>query len=197
VVLHTPPLDLEVAQRIGVPLAWLEALTEAATIPEQILTLWAPLAKWMPRTRRAYSARCVALVAVQTGTHPLSLLYCFDLGKSWTAQRGFLPGRALPAVAGRFPVDLGPLYALHNGLVDFVAEEDGPVPMEKWRSISDQRGGALIEVLSEGGRGFGFDIAEDPVRAYWLDADDEEDPVQEVDDTWAFLDEFMAQRLEK
>ncbi len=36
----------------------------------------------------------------------------------------------------------------------------------------------LVEVLSEGGRGLGFDISVDPVRTYWLDADSEMDPVR-------------------
>jgi hypothetical protein len=196
-VVHTPPLDSGVAKRIGVPPAWVEALTGPPMNSEQILTLWTPLAKVMPRTRLAYAAHCVALVAVQTGAHPLSLLYCFDLGTSWMAQRGFLPGGHLPKVARRFPVDLSPLYALHNGLVNMSSEQDGPLPMEQWTAIPDQQGGELIEVLSEGGRGLGFDMSVDPVRSYWLDADSEKDPVREVKDPWAFMDEFMARWLER
>jgi hypothetical protein len=197
VVLHTPPLELAVAKRIGVQPAWLDALTGPAAISEQILTLWRPLAKLMPRTRTAYAAHCVALVAVQTATHPLSLLYCFDLGASWMAQRGFPPGGPLPEVARRFPVDLSPLYALHDGLVNWASQGDGPLPMSRWNAIPDQQGGELIEVLSEGGRGFGFDMSVDPVRSYWLDADSERDPVRKVEDPWAFMDKFMASWLER
>lgn len=196
VVVHTPPLDVGVAKRIGVPQAWLEALTGPATISEQILTLWRPLAKLMPRSRTAYATHCVALVAVQTGTHPLSLLYCFDLGTDWMAQRGFLPGRPLPEVAGRFPMDLSPLYALHDGLVNWASQDDGPLPVEEWRATSDQQGGEILEVLTEGGRALGFVVSVDPVRAYWVDADSETDPVREVEDPWAFMDKFMASWLE-
>ena len=196
-VVHTPPLDLGTAKRIGVPPAWMEALTGPATISDQILNLWTPLAKVMPRTRLAYAAHAVALVAIQTDTHPLSLLYCFDLGTAWTAQRGFLPGGPLPPIVSRFPVDLGPLYALHDGLVNIASEEDGPMPVEQWRGIPDHQGGQLMEVLSEGGRGLGFDMSLDPVRTYWLDADSSTDPVREVDDPWAFIDKFMASWLEQ
>ena len=195
--MHTLPLDVEIAKRIGVPPAWLDALTGPATISEQILTLWRPLAKVMPRTRTAYAAHSVALVAVQTSTYPLSLMYCFDLGTRWSARRGFLPGGPLPEVAGRFPVDLSPWYALHDGLVHTASGEAGPLPMEEWTARPDQQGGELIEVLSEGGRGLGFDLSVDPVRCYWLDADTRDDPVREVKDPWAFMDEFMASWLER
>jgi len=196
VIAHTAPLDLETAKRIGVPQAWLEALTEPAPISEQILRLWDPLAKVMPRTRLAYAAHAVALVMVQTSAHPLSLLYCFDLGNGWMAQRGFLPRGQLPASASRFPVDLSTLYALHDGLVNIASKEDGPMPVQEWHAIPDNQGGELMEVLSEGGRGLGFDLSVDPVRTYWLDADSEEEPVREIKDPWAFMDEFMASWLE-
>ena len=139
----------------------------------------------------------VALVAVQTDTYPLSLLYCFDLGTRWSARRGFLPGGPLPEVASRFPVDLSPLYALHDGLVHMSSGEAGPLPMEEWTAISDEQGGELMEVLSEGGRGLGFDLSVDPVRSYWLDADNEKNPVREVEDPWAFMDQFMVGWLER
>lgn len=197
VVVHTPPLDLAVAKQVGVPPAWLDALTGPVTVSEQILTLWRSLAKVMPRTRTAYAAHAVALVAVQTDTYPLSLLYCFDLGTRWSARRGFLPGGPLPEVASRFPVDLSPLYALHDGLVHMSSGEAGPLPMEEWTAISDEQGGELMEVLSEGGRGLGFDLSVDPVRSYWLDADNEKNPVREVEDPWAFMDQFMAGWLER
>ncbi len=116
VVAHTPPFDSAAAQRIGVPPAWFEALTGPATISEQILNLWNPLAKVMPRTRLAYAAHVVALVAIRTDTHPLSLLYCFDLGTEWTAQRGFFPGGPLPPIASRFPVDLSTCTRSMTGL---------------------------------------------------------------------------------
>lgn len=197
VVVHTPPLDPGTAKRIGVPPAWVDALTGPVTISEQILSLWMPLAKLMPRTRLAYAAHAVALVAIQTDAHKLSLLYCFDLGTAWTARRGFLPGGPLPPIASRFPVDLSPLYALHDGLVNIASEEAGPMPVEQWRGIADHEGGQLMEFLSEGARGLGFDVSRDPVRTYWLDADSPADPVREVDDPWAFIDQFMASWLER
>lgn len=196
-VVHTPPLDSALAKRISVPSAWLEALTGPATISEQILALWRPLTKLMPRTRTAYAAHCVALVVVQTAAHPLSLLYCFDMGTRWSARRGFTPGGRLPEVASRFPVDLSPLYALHDGLVHAASGQAGPLPMARWNAIPDRQGGELIEVLSEGGRGLGFDLSVDPVRSYWLDADSQSDPVREVEDPWAFMDGFMARWLER
>jgi hypothetical protein len=196
-MVFTPPLDLAVAERIAVPEAWHQALTGPATISEQILALWAPLAHSMPRTRKAYAAHCVALVALQTDTQPLSLLYCFDLGTEWMAQRGFLPASQMPDVAQRFPIDLTPLYALHDGLVNIASEEDGPLPSDRWTAIPDNQGGELIEILSEGGRGLGFDMSVDPVRAYWLDADSRQDPVREVAEPWVFIDDFMARWLER
>lgn len=197
VVSHVPPLNNDLALRIGVPSAWLPALTGPANVNLQIRTLWEPLAQWMPRTRAMYVKHCVALVAVQTDRHSLSLLYCFDLGKSWMAQRGFLPSGPLPEVATRFPVDLRPMYALHNGLVNFATGEDGPLPLTQWSLIPDPpRGGGLLEVLSEGGRSLGFDIGTNPIRAFWLDTDDESDPVEEVTDAWAFIDGYLAKWLE-
>jgi hypothetical protein len=97
-------------------------------------------------------------------------------------------------VAGRFPVDLSPLYALHDGLVHVASGQSGPLPMARWNAIPDQQGGELMEVLSEGGRGLGFDMSVDPVRSYWLDADSEKDPVREVKDPWAFRVEFVCNR---
>lgn len=198
VVFHTAPMTLEAAKRIGVPDAWLPALTGPKRIADQIKTLWAPLERWMPRTRAMYAKHCVALAVVQTRQHPLSLLYCFDLGKSWTAQRGFLPGGSLPKEASRFPVDLRPLYDLHDGLVNFASQDDGPLPLARWSLISDEPGGGgLLEFLSEGGRGLGFDTGSNPIRAYWLDSDDEDDPVEEVKDVWDFLDGYLARWLER
>jgi hypothetical protein len=81
--------------------------------------------------------------------------------------------------------------------VNVATDENGPLPVARWSAIPDQQGGELMEVLSEGGRGLGFDMSEDPVVAYWLDADSSEDPVRQVTDPWAFLDEFMAIRLER
>lgn len=196
-VVHTPPLDLTTATQLDLPAAWQVALTGPETIPDQVLALWEPLARILPRTRKAYAAHCVALVVVETRQHPLSLLYCFDLGTEWTAQRGFRPTESLPEVADRFPVDLKPLYALHDGLVNISSGEDGPLPIERWNAIPDQQGGQLIEVLSEGGRGLGFDLSIDPVRTYWLDADSQKDPVREIPDAWAYMDGFMASWLER
>ena len=102
----------------------------------------------------------------------------------------------MPEVAGRFPADLSPFYALHNGLVHIASGEAGPLPIEEWTAIPDQQGGELMEVLSEGGRGLGFDMSVDPVRTYWLDANSEKEPVREVEDPWAFIDKFMASWLE-
>jgi hypothetical protein len=111
-------------------------------------------------------------------------------------MRGFPPG-PVPEVARRFSVDLVPLYALHDGLVHLASHDGGPLPTTMWRLISDQRGSGLMEVWSEGGRGFGFDLSEDPVRAFYIDGDSTEDPVRPVDDPWAFFDEDLARWLEK
>ncbi len=200
VVSHTPPFSAALCAQLGIPAAWEAALTGPTKIKEQVRLLWTPISKQMPRTRDAYADNCQALVAVQTDEHPLSLLYCFDLGKIWMAQRGFPPSGPLPEFAKRFPVDLTPLYALHNGLVNFVADDDGPLPVDQWHLIPDpkKKGGVgLVEILMEGARSFGFDTAEDPVRAYYMDADDEEEPVEEVEDTWEFLDDWLADWLEE
>ena len=195
---YAPPLETDLALNLATPQNWLPALCGPQNPAEQIRTLWAPLEQWLPRTIDAYAKNCLALAVVRTREAPLSILYCFDLGKTWTAMRGFAPNSALPEVSRAFPVDLTPLYALHNGLVNFASGEDGPLPIERWTLIEDpQRGGGLLEVLSEGGRGVGFDIGSKPVRCYRIDADDEDEPVTEIADPWAHVDSHLAKWLER
>lgn len=106
-----------------------------------------------------------------------------------------LPGQPVrcPAADGlESLVDLSALYSVHDGLVHFYSYDGGPLPYAEWRALTgpDESDPSLVVIAQEGPRAFGFDVSQDPVRAYHMDP--EEDDVTLVTDPWAFLDDMTA-----
>ncbi|GAB3772165.1 hypothetical protein GCM10028796_42290 [Ramlibacter monticola] len=189
------PADAASAARLELPPHWAAALGRD-TVRRRVTALWSPLAELLPRTSSVFAAKVSELALLRTLEHGFSLVYLFDVGSDLAARRGFAPVEALPPEAARFPVDLLPLYRLHDGLVHMMSYDGGPLRAREWRSLADPSSGvvSLVKIATDGGDAFGFDISETAAVAYAIRPDDEE--VEPVADPWAFLDDLMASRIE-
>lgn len=190
------PADAGALQSWQLPAGWLSALTEKSSAAEQVAQLWHGLESLLPRTRAVLTKKLYGLSLLSTKERGVSLVYIFNDDGDLSAQRGYAPQPALPAVADRFPVDLRPLYRVHGGLVNFMSDDGGPLPIAEWETLVDpvSEKAGLVKIAVNGPDVFGFDISEDPVKAYAVWPDEEE--VEVVDDTWAFLDELVAAPFE-
>jgi hypothetical protein len=171
-----------------IPGRWQRALGMSGSIAQRIVALWSGLEPLLPRTLMAL---------LRTREHGLSLVYVFSNADALTAYRGFMPLQALPPIASQFPVNLAPLYGMHDGLVHFMSHDAGPLPVSQWQTLTDKDSGepSLVKIATDGPNAFGFDVSESPAQAYGLFPD--EDDVQRVQDPWAFLDDLLASGIEE
>ena len=190
------PADAAKLEAWRLPEVWLLALSGKSSAPEKVAALWAELESLLPRTLAIFTEKLYGLALLSTKERGLSLIYVFNDDGDLSAQRGFAPPPALPAVAERFPVDLAPLYHVHDGLVNFMSEDGGPLPIAEWKTLVDpvSREESLVKIAINGPDAFGFDISEEPVKAYAIWPEEEE--VEVVEDPWAFLDELIAAPFE-
>lgn len=190
------PVDAARLTAVNVPAAWAKALTQSADIEACILELWSGLQAFMPRTRAVFAKKAIGLAVLRTRASGLSLVYVFDAGAELTAFRGFAPVEALPPIAASFPVDLSPLYRLHDGLWNFMSCDAGPMPSHDWETLEDPESGedSLVKILMDGSDMLGFDVSEPRCPAYHVQPNDE--TVQPVDDVWVLLDEIVAAPIE-
>jgi hypothetical protein len=180
----------------NVPHRWQRALSTPGSIAQRITALWSGLELLLPRTMMAYASRARCLALLYTRECGLSLVYVFNNAGELTAQRGFRPVQALPAIASQFPVDLAPFYQLHDGLVNVWSGDGGLLPIAQWQTLVDPESGqqSLVKMANNGPDAFGFDVSATPVQAYsvWPD----EDEVRLEQDTWGFLDNLLASWVE-
>src|SRR5687767_10682447 len=115
------------------PAQWQRALGMSVSIAQRIVTLWSGLEPLLPRTIMAFAEKACGLCLLRTRQRGLSLVYVFNNADTLTAYRGFMPLHALPPIASQFPVNLTPLYGLHDGLVHFMSHDAGPLPVSQWR----------------------------------------------------------------
>jgi hypothetical protein len=190
------PTDSTLLRGFGVPEQWISALTKPTTIAQRVLALWGNLAQRLPRASAVFAGKASGLAALRTLERGASLVYLFEAGGELVARRGFLPAATLPPIASRFPVDLMAFYEVHDGLVNLMSNDAGPLPCAQWQTLVDPESHApsLVKVATDGSAAFGFDVSEQPCRAYALWPDEEE--VEPVDDPWAFIDDLLASRLE-
>lgn len=180
----------------NLPDRWRQALLTPGASAVKIAALWSGLEELLPRTLAAYTGKVYGLALLRTRRHALSVVYVFDNDGELTGYRGFAPVQEWPEVASRFPVDLLPLYNLHDGLVQLATYEAGPMPVGEWDTLRDQGTGEpdLVKVALDGPNAFGFDVSENPVQAYAVLSSIEE--VEPVAEPWAFLDDLLASRIE-
>jgi hypothetical protein len=192
----TVPADPLVATNMGVDARWLQPLTANVPVGECVSKLWMELAPMVPRTAGALSAKTTALAILQTRKFGASLIYFIGRGDDMTVRRGYSPSNALPGMSNTFPVDLKRFYQLHDGFVNFMSHDGGPLPALEWRTVVDRESGrpSLVKIAMDGSEAFGFDVSESPVQGYVLRPNDGE--VEAVTDAWAFLDDLMASRIE-
>jgi hypothetical protein len=190
------PADAAELETWRLPEAWLPALSGESCASEKVAALWVGLKALLPRTLAVFAEKLYGLALLRTQERGLSLVYVFNDDGDLSAQRGFAPPPALPKVAGRFPVDLAPFYRVHDGLVNFMSEDGGPLPIAEWKTLVDpvSKQESLVKIAINGPDAFGFDISEDPVEAYAVWPEEEE--VDLVKDPWAFLDELIAAPFE-
>lgn len=190
------PADESRARAMGVPDRWAHVLTSPDPVGQQVASLWSGLRPVLPRTCKVLAEQTHGLALLRTREHGASLVYLFISGGELVARRGFAPSAALPAIAARFPIDLSPLYQLHDGFVHLASYDGGPLPIAQWKTLVDPetREPSLVKIAVDGADAFGFDISEFPCRAYALSPDD--DDVAEIEAPWTFIDDLLASRLE-
>jgi hypothetical protein len=191
-----PTDDPSVANTI--PKGWLEGLKADSEPGAFVRRCWQPLQDRLPRTVELLARHTDGILLLTTASRPPSLVYCFGTDRQLFAQRGFVPctDEAIRTLGERrLPVDLAPLYRVHDGFVDFFSSDGGPLPLDAWRLVRhpDGDGGDLLEFYVNGSNSAGFEKS-DPVHAWYLDPDDEE--VVRIDDLWSWLDEMLAVSLE-
>jgi hypothetical protein len=172
-----------------VPKEWKDA-QQAMDFRKAWSHLWIDLKQQLPRTIKLLDKKVVDLGVLVTDRSGPSLLYLFGGGRDVYARRGYSPVRTLPDISKRLPVDLYPLYGVHNGWVDFYSNESGPLPVERWKRFGaegDKEG--FLEIVSKGSDSLGFDLDEHPAKPYILRPDD--DAVTPVEDFWQKLDAWL------
>jgi hypothetical protein len=192
----TVPADPLVARNLRVDARWLLPLTANVRVGECVSKLWKELAPMVPRTSAALSAKTTALALLQTRKFGVSLIYFVGRGDDMVVRRGYSPSNALPGVSDLFPIDLKLFYQLHDGFVNFMSHDGGPLPALEWRTVVDPESGgpSLVKIAMDGSEAFGFDVSESPAQGYVLRPSDGE--VEAVMDAWAFLDDLMASYIE-
>jgi hypothetical protein len=190
------PAEPSALSRFNVPNSWLLALATSGSADMQVRALWDGLRLQLPRTCEALATKVSGLALLRTRENGLSLIYQFGIGDEMVARRGFGPLSVLPPVAGRFPINLMPLYGLHDGFVHFMSYDGGPLRSRQWRTLTDPDSGepSLVKIATDGSEAFGFDSTNFPMACYSIKPD--EDEVELVDDPWAFLDDLIASRIE-
>lgn len=190
------PADATELEAWRLPEVWLPALSRKSGAPKIVAALWAGLESLLPRTLAVFTEKLYGLALLSTKERGLSLVYVFNDDGDLSAQRGFAPPLVLPVVAGRFPIDLAPFYRVHDGLVNLMSEDGGPMPIAEWKTLVDPvtKEESLVKIAINGPDAFGFDISEEPVEAYAIWP--EEEAVDLVEDPWAFLDELIAAPFE-
>ncbi|MBA4867338.1 hypothetical protein H1V43_39965 [Streptomyces sp. PSKA54] len=187
------PSPVRELEAVGIPAAWAGLLSQPASAGIVVAQLWQGTQARLPRTAGLYSSRVHGLAVLHTRARGASLVYSFRMKNGdLTLRRGFPPADVLPDVASRFPIDLSPLYSVHDGLVDFCSFDGGPIPSAEWGSLvaAGESDPTLVIVAQDGSRSFGFDVSHNPVQSYEVQPD--EDDVAVIADPWAFLDELMA-----
>lgn len=180
-------------EAVGIPAAWSALMSRSASVGDAVAQLWQGTQARLPRTARLYGSCVHSLAVLHTRERGASLVYIFRMKNGdLTLRRGFPPAEVMPDVASRFPIDLSPLYSVHDGLVHFCSFDGGPIPSSEWRSLiaPGESDPTLVVVAQDGSRSFGFDVSQNPVQSYEVQPD--EDDVAVIADPWAFLDKLIA-----
>ena len=192
---YSVPTDQDTAKRLGLDPTWTAALTDGRLLPERVRHGWSAVERKFPRTTAVLADKSIALGLLQTEQAGVSIVYVFMHGDELLARRGYLPASELPSVADGFSDVLKDLYGVHDGLVNFMSHDGGPLPVRDWRVVHDESDGAcLVKVAMDGSEALGFDTSESPGAAYAIRPWD--DAVERVTDVCAYLDDLMAARLE-
>jgi hypothetical protein len=158
---------------------------------QTIDTLWGNLADKLPLTLKMLERKLVGFGVLVTDSAQPSLLYFFDEGRDLMARRGFWPITDLPEVSKNLTTDISSFYFLHDGWVNVFSGEGGPLPTHQWKIRGKTQGvKGFLEVYTKGSQALGFDLDEQPARAFSMDTDD--DDVEPVESFWLDLDERLA-----
>ncbi len=184
------------AQRIAkeFPSEWKEAF-QNHLLPEAIAKLWSGVSKHLPRFTKLLSAKTMDVVVVSSDTAPPSLLYVLvdESAGEFVAYRGYLGTVDSTDLSKKLPIDVSPLYAIHNGWVELASLEDGPLPMADWDLIETQDS-KFLQMMSLEEDSMGFDLTESPAKAYMLWRSHQE--VEDIEDFWPWLDDFLSESIE-
>jgi len=182
----------------GVPSTWQKALASRENAPYQVLDLWQPLRRLLPRTVEILKSRLVDVLLASLGASRYSLVYVFRQEGEVMAQIGYLPATEAQFVSipGKLRTLLAPFYLVHDGWVDIHSRDGGPLPISEWISFKagSTAGPTLLATYSNGGHFAGFDLSDPLLTPYGLWPEDDE--VQKLNDFWTHVDDQIAASLE-
>ncbi len=178
-----------------IPSAWIQLLKEVDVIEHVTGNLWKDAIEYLPKVVSALERKLQGVGILLTNTTSPSLVYLFVKRGELFARRGFLPIEDLPEGIRQLPIDLLPVYRIHDGWVDFFSADTGPLRTKDWNVVGESIRGAgdgFLEVFTTGATALGFDLSEDPAepKIIWSDGD-----VESIDNFWGRLDEWIAGEL--
>lgn len=192
---YSVPTDHSTASRLGLDPDWTRVLTQTSSLQDRVRQRWSVVEEKYPRTMAVLADKSIGLGLLQTEQAGVSIVYLFRNGDELLARRGYLPTSEFPAFSNGFSKVLEDFYGVHDGLVNFMSYDGGPLSVRDWRVVQDEAGdGCLVKVAMDGSEAFGFDTSEIPCAAYVIRPWDDE--VALVMDVCAYLDDLMAARLE-
>jgi hypothetical protein len=179
------------------PRAWSDLLVMEDAHRSVVKSLWSEGAEVLPTLTSAIERSVQAVGLLVTDLKEASLIYVFTKGDSIFARRGFLPCSTLPPINSQLSPDLSTIYRIHNGWIDLMSYDTGPLPTDQWYTVGNSqpslRDGLLI-VFRTGGNVMGFDLSERPANPYILWSGGK---VEKVDDFWEELDSWLSIGIEK
>jgi hypothetical protein len=190
------PIDV-FPQGIEIPDLWRHLLSLEDADRHVVTLLWSEIASFLPSLTSAVDRTVQTVGLVVTDREPPSLIYVFTKGAAHYARRGFLPKSSLPPVSERVTIDLSLFYRMHDGWIDLMSSDTGPLPTNEWYVIGNSQPTAqdgLFVVFRTGGNLMGFDLSETPAGPYILWSGGK---VKKVADFWQELDSWLSNEIEK
>lgn len=191
-----PPIDE--ARLHTLPQNWRDVLREKKSIRDFLEDNWIVGSAVLPRTISLLKNKVKQVAVIEQASGSLiSLLYLFTQKDSLRFRIGYLPINILPEVFQKLPIDMSPIYQIHNGFVDLISCDAGFLPTDKCDVFFNEELGnieSFLKVFGVGSNSLGFDLESKEREPYIIWGSDEE--IEPVDNFWIELDQWIALGIE-